>query len=252
LTAPQARRPHIEQARERAAVFTGTTTMPEPTSEAWAQIRYDYEHTDRPVEDLCAEHGISSGTLRDRMRRWRWTRRRPPISREGPPPLPMAQHEIVSPPHRFAGGGMTYTAPLRNASEMDEGRRSEGESGAAVPHAASSANAEADAASIVPRLQGAVARVLPAIETIIAKIAAGPQHPRELEQAGRALSSLTRTLRELNTLLSQHHASAAIDAANDDDMPGDIDAFRLDLARRIDLFVASRTGAGGGAESQET
>ena len=65
--------------------------MPEPTSEAWAQIRYDYEHTDRPVEDICAEHGISSGTLRDRMRRWRWTRRRPPIPREGPPPVPMAQ-----------------------------------------------------------------------------------------------------------------------------------------------------------------
>ena len=58
---------------------------PELTREAWAQIRYDYEHTDRPVEDICAEHGISSGTLRDRMRRWNWTRRRAPIPREGPP-----------------------------------------------------------------------------------------------------------------------------------------------------------------------
>ncbi|MBI4366312.1 MAG: hypothetical protein HY543_05790, partial [Deltaproteobacteria bacterium] len=65
--------------------------MPEPTLEDWAQIRYDYERTDRPIEDICTAHGISSGTLRDRMRRWRWTRRRPPIPRDGPPPLPTAQ-----------------------------------------------------------------------------------------------------------------------------------------------------------------
>jgi hypothetical protein len=116
---------------------------------------------------------------------------------------------------------------------------------AAVPHAASSANAEADAASIVPRLQSAVARVLPAIETIIAKIAAGPQHPRELEQAGRALSSLTRTLRELNALLSQHPAPHV----PYDDMPEDIDAFRNELARRIRAFVAARRAAR--AEKQE-
>jgi hypothetical protein len=42
---------------------------PDLLPESWAQIRYDYEHTDRPIEDICAKHGISSGTLRDRMRR---------------------------------------------------------------------------------------------------------------------------------------------------------------------------------------
>jgi hypothetical protein len=55
--------------------------------EAWAQIRYDYEHTERAIADICAEHNISSGTLRDRMRRWGWTRRRAPIPRDGPPPV---------------------------------------------------------------------------------------------------------------------------------------------------------------------
>jgi hypothetical protein len=107
-------------------------------------------------------------------------------------------------------------------------------------------------AAIVPRLQSAVARVLPAIETIIARLAAGPQHAREMEQAGRALSSLTRTLRELNALLAQHNARPG--TAFDDDMPEDIDAFRLDLARRIDAFVESRTGDGAGdeAKAQET
>jgi hypothetical protein len=47
-------------------------------------------------------------------------------------------------------------------------------------------------------------------------------------------------LRELNGLLSQRQAAAA--DAHDDDMPEDIDAFRFDLARRIDAFVAARTG----------
>ena len=79
--------------------------------------------------------------------------------------------------------------------------------------------------------------MLPAIEAIIARLAAGPQHPREMEQAGRALGALMRTLRELNALLSQHNAQAANAY---DDMPEDMDAFRENLARRIDAFVEAR------------
>ena len=32
----------------------------ELTGEAWAQIRHDYEHTDRPVEEICAEQDLTS------------------------------------------------------------------------------------------------------------------------------------------------------------------------------------------------
>jgi hypothetical protein len=84
-----------------------------------------------------------------------------------------------------------------------------------------------------------VARVLPAIEATIARLAGGAHHPRDMEQASRTLGSLTRTLRELNGLLSEHNAR--LDAADpDDDMPEDMDAFREDLARQIDAFMASR------------
>jgi hypothetical protein len=107
-----------------------------------------------------------------------------------------------------------------------------------VPHVAPSeattAPDAADPASIAPRLQGAVARVLPAIETIIARLSAGPLQPRELEQTARALGALTRTLRELNALLAQHQTQAAVPY---DDMPEDLDAFRDDLARRIDALL---------------
>jgi hypothetical protein len=88
------------------------------------------------------------------------------------------------------------------------------------------------------RLQGAVARILPAIEATVAKIGASPMRPREIESGVRALATLTRTLRELNGLLGRHQTRGHDD---DDDVPEDIDEFRRELARRIDAFVASRT-----------
>jgi hypothetical protein len=84
-------------------------------------------------------------------------------------------------------------------------------------------------------LQSAVARVLPAIEATIARLASGPQRPREMEQAGRTLSSLTRTLRELNALLAEHKAETG-----DDEPPRDIDEFRQELARRLQGIIATR------------
>ncbi len=97
-----------------------------------------------------------------------------------------------------------------------------------------------DDGAIVPRLQSAVARVLPAIEATVAKLAAGPMSPHEMERAARALSSLTRTLRELNGLLARHKAPGA--AEDDDPVPDDIDDFRAELARRIENFVAEHAG----------
>ena len=44
--------------------------MPEPTPEAWAQIRHDYENTDRPLAHICAEHDVTIPTVRYRMKLW--------------------------------------------------------------------------------------------------------------------------------------------------------------------------------------
>jgi len=216
---------------------------PELTSKAWAQIRYDYEHTDRPIEDICAEHGISSGTLRDRTRRWGWTRRRTPIPLEGPPPAPApASRQAVPafPSVAQAEPGAPSALPFETATpSLPAAPRIEIAAG--LLHAASE-DPPPDPAAIVPRLQSAVARVLPAIESIVMKLGTEPTHPREMERAARVLVALTRTLRELNNLLGQRQAAAANDSADDDDMPEDIDAFRRELARRIRVFVASRTG----------
>ena len=208
---------------------------PELTSEPWTQIRHDYEHTEKPVEDICAEHGISSGTLRDRMRRWRWTRRRQPIPAEGLPPVPAPQIEPAAP---FPGGMPqieTAAPPAAPSTEV-------GAPSPAVPEAVrgeyTAAPPNADPALIVARLQGAVARVLPAIEATLARLGAAHTHPRDMERAARVLAALTRTLRELNALLGQYPVPAAVP----DRGPEGDDAFMRDLARRIDLFAAAHPG----------
>jgi hypothetical protein len=216
--------------------------MPEPTPEAWAKIRHDYEHTDRPIEDICAEHGISVPKLRYRIKRWGWNRRKLPIPREGPPPVARIERQPTTvaawetmtpaPTLPLSGGGSEIAAHFPAGGDADD----------PLPSKEREENAPA---AIVPRLQSAVARVLPAIEATIARLAGGANNPRDMEQASRALGSLTRTLRELNALLAQHKGRLEAAHDDDDDMPEDLDAFRYELARRINAFVASRTNEDG-------
>jgi hypothetical protein len=212
--------------------------MPEPTPEAWAKIRHDYEHTDRPLAHICAEHDVTLPTMRYRMKVWEWKRRKPLIPRYGPPPVTPVTDDVSLPAERTAQGeeelgsvchdGLAPSPDCHSPSQTDvnalveKGKR----------HVAEGADI-----AIVPRLQGMVARMLPAIEATIARLAAGTQHPREMEQAGRALSALTRALRELNALLSQHKA--------DDDAPSpqDMDEFRRELSRRLRGIIEARKAA---------
>jgi hypothetical protein len=206
--------------------------MPSPTPEAWAEIRYAYEHTRRPVEDICFAHGITPNTLRRRLRRWGWRMRQPPIPDDGPPRLamPTAAVEPVVPPTPTlspqGGGAQAESAALVAIHTNPD-----------LP-----ADPEAGAALIAERLEGALARVLPAIETTLVRLTASP-HPRETEQAARTLGVLMRTLRELNTLTGRYAPHGDMDETTDEDThhddapPKDIDEFRFELARRINAFV---------------
>jgi hypothetical protein len=164
--------------------------MPALTPEAWAQIRYDYEHTDRPVGDICAEHGVSSGTLRDRVRRWHWRRRRAPIPREGPPAC-----LVVEQPPAPTGTAVIVAKPSMPAPADDRA--------VAAPYIGVLPGADDDLAPLeplAPALQEAVTTVLPAIQQMLARIAAGNFFPDDAAKTARALETLTRTLRELSGL----------------------------------------------------
>ncbi|MDI1344229.1 MAG: hypothetical protein PSV22_09050 [Pseudolabrys sp.] len=218
--------------------------MPEPTLDAWAQIRHDYENTDKPLAHICADNDITIPMLRYRMKRWEWRRRKPLIPREGPPAVPCEeppmQHEIATPPTPSAAQSHPTPPAFAQASTGDPPPQEP------APGRAQARPGWEGKENIVPRLQSAIARILQAIEATIARLAAGPQHPREMEQAGRALSALTRTLRELNALLGQHRA--------DDDAPDprDIDEFRQELARRLKGIIAARRQRIEEAKRQET
>ena len=162
--------------------------MPDLSPDAWAQIRYDYEHTDRPVEDICAEHGISSGTLRDRMRRWHWRRRRSPIPREGPPAFLIVEQAIAP-----SGSAVIVAKPSPPAPAQDAG---------ALPVAASRLG-PGEAPKLSPALQKAVTTVLPAVQQTLTRLAEGRSFPDDAAKTARALQTLTRTLRELSALSSR-------------------------------------------------
>jgi hypothetical protein len=94
---------------------------------------------------------------------------------------------------------------------------------------------------VIDRLEAAVLKELTTVETMRASLGAEPLRPTDAERTARTLSTLTETLAKLRRL----RLGAQPQPDLTDDIP-DIDAFRLDLARRIDLFVASRTDAGHG------
>ena len=89
----------------------------------------------------------------------------------------------------------------------------------------------------MPRLQGAVARVLPAIEATVAQ-ACGRADAAARDGARRPRAYVTDAhLRELNGLLSQYPAPPA-----DDRGPEDTDEFALDLVQKINEFASEAAG----------
>ncbi|MBX6327228.1 MAG: hypothetical protein IRY89_01490 [Pseudolabrys sp.] len=196
------------------------------TDDAWAHIRYAYEHTDQPIADICAAHGISSGTLRDRVRRWGWIRRRAPIPHHGPPPLPHDQRSLLPPIGSPVHSAITPSIEAQAAADLAQINAAASER--STPPAGHGTKA------IIPPLQNALERVLPAVETTLATLTAAQTPPYQTAQAVRVLGALTGTLRELNEMLRKH-----IDELLDD-IPEDIDEFRENLARRIEAFFETR------------
>lgn len=225
--------------REKEAIMPSL-----PTPEAWAQIRYEYENTRRTVEDICLAYRISPNTLRRRVRQWRWTMRHPPIPDESPaavapPDLSSAEDsnapDLLPPGLRLheemlRGDERTESATFLSGNGSNEAAAEDSRESEPSPHITAPRGDPAAAdLPIGQRLQGAVARVLPAIETTLTRLANGPGRLREMELAARTLGALIRTLRELNGLLAQYRPSE----------PGeDTEELRRSLARQLEAVIA--------------
>ena len=95
-------------------------------------------------------------------------------------------------------------------------------------------------AAAIERIERLVQQELDAEEAVRTRLGRLPRPPADAERVARTLATLTQTLHALQRLRCGVGAQSA---ANDyDDMPEDIDEFRINLAHRIDLFMESRLG----------
>ena len=90
---------------------------------------------------------------------------------------------------------------------------------------------------------------LATVEAMRSALGKTPQSAAGAARTVRTLGMLTQTLQHLQRLRAGAAMQSKPETENgfdhDDDMPQDLDEFRLELARRIDAFVDSRTDAPG-------
>jgi hypothetical protein len=94
-------------------------------------------------------------------------------------------------------------------------------------------------ATLMRRVERAIAIELARIETLITD-GATDHVQSEAERRARTLATLARTLKEVTRLRAD---AKEMTPADDDTVPRDLDEFRRELSRRLDLLVAEAAAA---------
>jgi len=180
------------------------------TDELLANVRQRFEHSDEPLSTMAADLGCCNTTLRGIAKREGWVRYVAPPRDLTPAAKLLAQAEALSlPPDQPPGGGE-----------------------------------EEPPAETVEELHDLVRQELAAFKTQRAQLKGQPLGLLERERAARTLAGLTATLHRLQAMRCAVPPTESHNDDDYDDMPADLDAFRDELARRIDAFVASRADQG--------
>jgi hypothetical protein len=187
--------------------------------ELLANGRRRYEETDDSVASIAADFGIHHFSLIRLAKREGWVRfARPPRA------LPQAAQLLQQ-------AEMLAAQAAGQAAQPDPSAAS-GESGG------TEANAPAPPdLSPVDRLERAVLAELATVEAMREQLGRVPAKPSDAARTAQTLAALTSTLQTIQRLRCGMPAPGN---DYDDDMPADIDAFRRELARRIEAFVASQ------------
>jgi hypothetical protein len=191
------------------------------TPELLAYVRRRFEQTPDSMADIALDLGISREAVRLLGKRERWKR-------------------YVRPPHGLPPAVRRSTQEVASGHPLQEQPGAHDDGAAALPQAGSEGG--------IPPLPDTVARLHRAVLDELAAIETLRTHSRRAgisAHVTRTLASLTETLQKLQRMQLTPVNSGPDDA----DMPADIDEFRNELARRIELFVIERTDAGdrGGA-----
>jgi hypothetical protein len=193
-----------------------------------AEGKFLYEETLTPTDEIGKRMGLSRSAFYLRVKEWGWKQRRYSHGLgddAGAPILPQPPPVVVNPPvlrDEFASLGAANCEP---ADAFDVRARN------------------------YARVCAAVGRQIAIIEGIQATLM--PTQPAQAERSARVLALLNKSLLEIAET-TKPDTNAEIDDADDDTIPGDIDEFRRQLARRISGLVdVARRHEGLGAGKPE-
>ncbi|HEX5509804.1 MAG TPA: hypothetical protein VFX37_14990, partial [Pseudolabrys sp.] len=222
------------------------------TPELLAEGRRRYEQTEDRVVDIAADFRCHGTTFQRLANRLGWVRHKAP-PRDLPPAAKLeAEAEALA--ARYAAASSPPSEGARSPAETGGGQ-SNPSAGAQEPPSLTLPFAErggqwaTQPATNLPPIQETVARLhadilneLASVEAMRKRLDTMPQSPIDAERTARTLANLMATLRQIAPL----SPAPAQDKDHDenDDFPTDIDELRNELARRINAFVASRTGEG--------
>ena len=175
------------------------------TPEQQAEIVRLYTRTLTPVRDIAALMKVSRKTIENRVRLWGLPKRKV-TSR----PIELL-HAVRGAVMAEASAGELPAAPL--AAEARAAQR----------------------AAIAARILEVVEAELDAVQRVLAVLE--PADKDETERTSRTLANISRALREAAALSQQPEDTALHDDPDDDPVPGDIDEFRRELARRLQGLV---------------
>lgn len=175
----------------------------EHSPEAVAEARRLYERTLAPVNDIMAILGLTKSNFYKRVKEWGWRNRR---GKNGSFELARALSERDT--------DLDTTRPADQRPVTPERRQ-----------------------ALAERIQGVIEREMGVVERAVALLT--PSDQPEAEHAMRTLALISRAIVDVNTL-NQPPTAATPDDSDDDAIPGDIDAFREELARRIRGLIEAR------------
>ena len=218
------------------------------TPELLANIRRRYEHTPRTLSTMAADLGCSGQTVCNIAKREGWVRFVPPPRDLSPAARLLARAEALSP-----------LIPAKAGTQERDG--DDGECGPGAPLSRGRTDDAArgtrdlhpqQIADTAEALHDAAVKLLADVKASRAQLAGLPQSPLDQERAARTLANLTATLQKLAPLRGGVPLTVCHTGNDYDDMPADLDAFRDELARRIDALLAEppdegdRAAAAGG------
>jgi len=242
--APRKKAPSRRKAGTSAAIKTGRPNY--YTAEFLAEARRRVEHTFQSMTSLAADLGMHHSVLCRLIKRKRWVRPEGARYRRGLTPVMRLAaaadalvHAASPPPESGRSASEASRVGVTAAKAPQTPTLTLPLSGGGNP-TAPAAPAPPDA-SAIDRLEAAVLKELTTVETMRASLGTEPLRPMDAERTARTLSTLTETLAKLRRL--RLGAQPQPETTDDDIL--DIDAFRLNLARRIEAFLESREVDGG-------